>query len=236
MVSFIKITRCFYTLSKEAFRPKRNQKYFKFYSNWIYFLDCFMFWYSFRLIFVSYLIYNNYQTTYNFKVYDPIVQYCYLNRHVFDSFSPMLLLMFEWFNYICCYSLQNFNSNTTIWRFWYSLIVENQDHYYDCMKGQDQIDLIYEKELTKAKSNFKLSHYCPLVVSELIYKCTTKIQMIYNLDNIDKGKFFEKPINVLPNISEGLRIKILLTTIICDKFILLGQVFICKYIVIQTSK
>lgn len=128
-IMFERIFRCYYNLSNLAFIPNKQYK-----IPWWFYLDIFMLFYTLRLYGISYLMYINFKTLYNFKVYDPLVQYGHLNIEHYDAFMPVVMSLFVYFSFVSNYFLLFVNSNTKTWIFWYSLIVKSQDDYYLCKK------------------------------------------------------------------------------------------------------
>lgn len=217
-----KITRCIYSLAKEAFSFNKQNK--------VSYLDIFVIIYTFRWFFIIYLMYNNFETSYDFNSYDLLAYYAFINLDHYDLFMPITMMFFVYFRLLTNYLLLFVDTKSEIWIFWYDLIVVNQDNYYFCQKKQKQIENIFKKKILKTRVEQKIDKYFPVVVSKYFGKyykyCHVKIQMFKNMDNINKNQFFAFKLASLPNISNKLRTQIVLSLIILDKLLLIGVIFI----------
>ena len=178
-----------------------------------------------------YTLYNNFKIKYNYRKYDPVTNYFYEHSHLYDSFIPIMIALFVVINFAMKYFLHNFNSNTVVWRFWYYLIVKNQDHYFDCFKEKDKLNKILlqnQIQIREKLLRYKNDHNCiSFLFSELGLKliCTIcgKLSVFIRMENIYKRKYFHKPFYILA-ISNKHNKYIILFLIFTDLGLLIGQI------------
>lgn len=185
---FIVFTRCYYYHCKLAFSPKKRYK-----IPWWFYFDIIIALYTFRLYGISYLMRNNFETLYNFKVYDPVVHYICFNLNNYDLFMPVMVSLFIYFSFLSYFAMIFVNSKADVWIFWYNLTVVNQNIYHECQKSKKEVNVIYSQKLKKFYLKFKIFQYFPNFAIKYINKIYSNIylkkEIFFNMDDINKKNF-----------------------------------------------
>ncbi len=90
---------------------------------------------------------KNFKTNYNFKVYDPLVHFAYLNTEHYDAFMPVVFSLIVYFSFVSNFLMLFVNSNTETRTFWYYFVVINQDNYVFNQKSPKQVQNIFNKKI-----------------------------------------------------------------------------------------
>ena len=224
-----KFTRLFYEMMKEVIENQRSTNY-----KMLYALDWFLFFYSFRIFYIAYVMYNDFQIyLFDFK-YNAFINYFYLNSKVYDALLIVAIFMFHFFSFICKNALYWLNVKTITWQWWHQLVVQNQDDYNEFMLNESQRNRIIkskEKIILKKIDSYLILHYLmPKQLVKILSTFLAKAEMFLKLENVDKEKLFNKPLSIMPYLSAKLRSRVLIALILFDKFGCFSQIGICKYI------
>ena len=235
MFAFHKFNRCFYQITKQTVNPHQAGLF-----RWYYCLDWAVFIYSFRILIASYIQYHDFQKSlYDFEKYDPFLNYFYLNSYKYDSFTTVILFLFSIFWFICEYSLYHLNINTPTWKFWNQLVVQNQDRYYECVLQGDKLTKIEQQKEHLIMKRIMEQKYIKQIIPEIglqIYcKLWAKVEIWFQLKNVDKKKLFSQPLSILPNVSPKLRSYVLLIMFLADKLCLIVQIVVGSYRICTTD-
>lgn len=222
-----KLRRCFYEISKETLEQHQSLR-----STCFYLLDCLLFLYSsFRLLFFAYVMQTDFEPCwYNFRVYDIPMNYIYLHQNSYDSFIVLSIFAVNLFSFACHSALYFLRVNTLTWQWWHQLVVINQDRYYQArLTDVKQLNDIYERKFRQIQYRASLSRAKHLkLFSEFFHNLycqfRVKLEVWLNMDNVNKKQLLGKPLSVLPNLSNKLRMKLILLLISIDKICLLAQI------------
>ena len=218
ILSKTRIVRCYYYTMKQTMEwhgTRRAQLY--------YYVDILLFLYvNVRLLSMVYLIDNQYKydvrLPYNFKRDDPFLSYLYQNKHKYGKEVPIIFLIMGLFNFICQDALYRLNVNTLTWRWWYQLIVINQDDYYRFhVKNFRMITIAKSVQIAKHMSTHPLWSFLPSFIINFIAKQLSRIMVHYNLEIVEKNQFYNRKLSILPNLSFRLRSILINTLIMWDR-------------------
>lgn len=213
------IGRCFYYKMKHIIDwhgTRRAQMY--------YYIDVFVVSYlSVRFLSMAYLINNQYkysaQISYKISRNDPFVSYLYQKREKYGNEVPLMLLAWTLTNFLCQDALYRLNVDTTTWRWWYQLIVINQDDYYQFhMNNFQMIKMVKSIQIANYMNTRRLCSVLPCCIIKSIANLYSQITIRYNLEHIDRKSFFDKKLSILPNFSFKLRSIVVNTLIVSDIF------------------
>lgn len=119
--------------------------------------------------------------------------------------------------------------NKRVWRWWYQLVVVNQDNYYQFYSENYQA--IENSKSIKVKNMFEkaqLRRYVPMFIVNLYIRLLTEYTIHVKLHHLENKSFFNKRLLILPNLSNGLRSLIINLLIVWDYLALFLQVGGCK--------
>ena len=197
-----------------------------------YYVVVFIFFYiNFRLLLFVYFsrIDFKYDTRwqYNISRDDPIMNYLYQNKERYGEEIGFICIFMELFNFLFQNALYRLNVNTFVWHWWYQMIVTNQDDYYQFhFENFELMKLTKSLKLIKSMKTHRFWSILPNFIIKFLANLHTRLMIQYNLEQIDKNKFLEKKLTVLPNLSNRLRLKLINVLIIADRFVCLFQLFL----------
>ncbi|KAJ6219638.1 hypothetical protein RDWZM_005450 [Blomia tropicalis] len=223
-----RIRRCAYQMMKEMIIENGTGK-----AKFRYKINLFMFMYgTFRLLATIAIIRNKFQIhpllPYNISRDDALVSYFLQNseRYQEDILVMMLLFAFFW------YSFQNLmyrlNVNKNVWRWWYQLIVVNQDIYYQYY--EENYQTIEQSKFIEVTNMFKKTRMrccVPKLVVNAYIRLLAKYTIHIKLHHLENKSFFNKKLLILPNLSNELRSLIVNFLIVWDYFAFFVQVGGC---------
>ena len=226
-------TRCCYTTMRQMVeRPKSRQTVLTYYIDWAVFI------YAFRYYYIAPLIYSGFPTLPFFDwTLDPMCYFFYRFRNTFDSFVPMIFLLLSVFNILMRYLIYNLNVNTLTWRWWYQLVVENQDLYYENFISQLELAAIRRHREAETLAMLKRNNYAQLlpgIVLVLLSKVYARFLVFKHLDHVNKEQLFRSKLSVMPGLSNRMRVIMLFTTIMADKLITVVQILASMFAYINT--
>ncbi|KAJ6220372.1 hypothetical protein RDWZM_006184 [Blomia tropicalis] len=222
-----RVGRCYYHMMKQTMEWHGTRR-----SRLYYYLDvAILFYIHVRLLAMTYLIKNNYEIDarfpYNFRRDDPFQSFIYQNKDIYGAEVPLMMLAMGIFNFICQDSLYRLNVSTLTWRWWYQLIVTNQDNYYQFhMHDFGLITMAKSIEMVNRMNIHPFWSILPQFIIEFIAGIYSKIMIQYNLEQIDRQKYLDKKLSILPHLSLKLRSKLIKTLLMWDIFALFSQILI----------
>ena len=228
MFSTKKFTRCFYEMAREYIEQPCSSK-----LRMLHALDCALFVYSFRTVAMAYNMYQNY-TVYNCQLYDPMCNYLHERSHFYDPFVPLIVLLFEAFNFACLNALYRANVRSITWQWWHQLVVQNQDAYFDSLvTDPTKLKKIYAKKeaaMLARISSFRIISLFPARVKRAISTVLARVDAFIRLENVQQRKLFQKPLSIMPKLSRKIRSLVLITLLVSDKLCLLAQCVIGEFV------
>lgn len=222
---FINIYRPFYNFTKDHLSGENG-----YYIKLLYILDLLIFFNSSaHFLFISYLMYTKFDTSYDFRNIDVIARFYWDFASQMDSFFPVLVVIFALFHLVCETELMRNNHQSLTSRWFYQVIVQNQDHYYNCMLNPNEIAFIQQQKEMYFHNNIKNQIFVKFGVFKKAVKlyCKLKAKIIIwnNFEHINKRQFFKRNLAILPNLSQNIKMKIIKTLIVSDLVGFLLQVF-----------
>lgn len=173
-----------------------------------------------RLLIMIYFLQNEFKyLPYNINRDDPLISYLYQNKERYNEKVVLIFLFMELLIFICLDALYRLNVNTLTWRWWFQLIVTNQDNYYRCrMKNFELIKLNKSFQIFKHMRSYKICSLLPKFLIQFIANIYSIISIQYNLEHIDINKYLKKKLSILPNLSFRLRLKLINILVMGDRF------------------
>ncbi len=219
-------TRCCYTMMRQMVeRPKSRKVVFLNYLDWAIYI------YAIRFYYIAPLSYSGFPNLPAFLFdwrQDPICYFFYRHRHIYDSFIPMIVFLMASFHMIMRHLMYNLNVNTLTWRWWYQLVVENQDHYYSNFISQLELAAMRSHREAETMAMLRKSRFGQLLPSIALVplaKAYARFLVLRHLDHVNKHQLFSSKLSVLPDLSEKMRVRMLFTTIVADK-VIVGVLFL----------
>ena len=197
-------------------------------------MDCVIVSYgTLRLLFVAYVMKLNYQipSYIPFKIErdDPFLNYLKQNSELYSEAIPLFVLVLELFNFLCQIRLYRLGIQKKVWKFWYQMIVINQDAYNQ-LKMNDY-NLTKVAKTNKVMNRFHQYKIASMIPDFLIYYFVlfyAKYLIQSNLENIDRDKFLNIKIHDPPNLPIKYRIKLMNILVVGDNIWFGFQIFTCN--------
>lgn len=231
LFSLNKIRRLYYTLSQEVLEPAPSPTI----KRWLFIGDIFLLIYANRIFFLMYIWQNNFEFKYfNIRYYDVVSAYIANNVDSYDSYYMLVIYLFQFFNFYCKRSFYLLNNQNITWILWHELIVVNQNEYERCQFNKNKFDFVLNKKMNVLKRNFQTNYpifkrFVSIKVTHFFFQFYAKILIWLNLENVDKERFFGKPLKVIPLLSRKVRLNVLFFCILTDKVFYFLQYMFCKY-------
>lgn len=219
---FPKFSRPIYLFAKDHFSYESSfQVKLLYFFDWVVSIIS-----SIHFLFIAYLMSVKFSTVYNFQKYDPIARFYWNLSSQFDSFFPVLVVIFSIFELACETVLMFINRETLIVSWLNDLIVQYQNHYYKCMLDpmvvlltQKRKEWLIQKELSK----YKVTKFLwPKFLLKLCCKVKAKLYIFNNLDHLNKKKFCNYSFPIFPGFSNKNKLKVIKIMITAD---LIGKYF-----------
>ena len=148
---------------------------------------------------------------------DLFLSYLYQNKERYGEEIIFILLAILLFNFICLDALYRLNVNTLTWHWWYELIVTNQDDYYQFhVKNIRLVTMAKSTQIAKHMTIHTMCAILPNYMIKIIANFYSRFIIQYNLEYVDKEKYFDKKFTIIPNISSQIRLKLIKTLIMWD--------------------
>lgn len=207
---------------KEVYeRPKRARVKFAYYFDWVIAI------YGIRFYILAIIAYDDFKLTFwNWKL-DPICYFFYRKRKLYDAFVPTMIFLLSAFHMTMKYRLYNLaDINCVVWRWWYEMIVVNQDAYYDNLLSKQEVEAVYvtkESALLNRwateDSGFLVRLSVPSIVLKAACKVLVRWETFKNLDYVNKERLFARKLVILPNLSDRMRVKMIFISLFADRII-----------------
>lgn len=204
-----------------------------------YFVNVFLFVYiNFRFILFIYLSHNDFkydtQLPYNINRDDPLMSYMFQYKERYGKEIAFIFIFIELLNFLSHDALYRLNVRTLTWRWWYQLIVVNQDDYYQFhVVNFELVKLTKTSQIVKRMRSHWFWLIMPNYIIKFIANLYSRILIQYNLEHIDKERLFDKKLSFLPNLSYKLRLKLINILIISDRFACFFQILVCMLILMS---
>lgn len=211
-------TRCYYKFTQHLILEHDSSL-----TRALYLFDWLLFVYCFRFLVVAYVMFANYAVDYyDFRTFDPMLNWFYLHRAEYDSFTIVGALLFAVFIMVSEWLLRRLNVDTPTWRSWYELVVHNQDRYYACKLIPEEIRKINsrkEEQIAHRITRYKLPwFFVGSFPVKYLCRIWARLQVWLSLENLDQEAYFGQPLEALPNLSRKLRSRLVLTLVAGDQF------------------
>ena len=222
------IRRCLYQKMKNLveYDSSRARNYFIF--------DCFIFVYaSIRLLIGCYTMKINYQIPSNnwYKIErdDPYLNYMKQNSDKYNEVVPLIILGIELFSFLCQVRLYQLNIQKKVWKFWYQILVINQNAYNQFKFYENQlVTTAKANEIANRFRQYKFASMVPDYVINNFAFIYSKYLIQSNLENVNRDKYLDIKILDPPNLPIKYRLKLLNILIIGDNIWFAFQIFACK--------
>lgn len=213
MFSYISLP--FYSYAKHHL-SNENSKYIK----RLYILDLLIFIYiSFRFLFIGYLMYQRFDTFYDFRQIDVIARFYWEVASQTDPFFPILVVIFALFHLVCETEVLRNNHQSLVMRYIYQAVVENRDYYKKCMFDSSTLLLLQKnKEIYfyKKFKNFFIKLFFIKMAIKLYCKIKAKLVIWNNFENINQKQFLTQKLSIMPHLSQNIKKKTIKTLIVAD--------------------
>lgn len=208
---FAKYPRCYYTMASEVLSPQPLP-----YRKYRYYRDIFIFLYLTRALVPLFLYKSSEETIRLYRKYDPQANFIAIHLPDYQNFTGIIVLLFEAFEFTCQRALHKLNAQTVTWQFWYQMVVVNQNQYYESLiTDPNRLRYIARKRTKRMARKYPI--WMKLAPKWLI-KWTVKWSIFIGLENVDKVKFYGKPLKIFPKMTTIIRKRALLFGILWDKF------------------
>src|SRR5699024_5406316 len=148
----------------------------------------------------------------------------------YDSFIGIVIFLVVLFNFISQSLVYFLDVSTITWRWWYQLVVENQDSYYNSVISAEEFELVLQRKQVYFVQKLHRYRYWRMIVPEFCTKIlatiVAKLDIWLHLENVNKRRLLSKPLTMMPHLSTKLRTRLWLFIILFDKFCLLSQALI----------
>lgn len=217
-----KLTRnCYHVMREVVERPRRRL------VTLAYYLDLAIATYGIRFYALALIAYADFpEIPYLNWRHDPICFFLYRHKKVYDAFIPVVIFLLEVFHIFVKYRLFNLpDLDCTVWRWWYEMIVVNQDAYYDNLLSNQEVEAVYASKESvllnrwAEEDSFLVKLSVPDFGLKVLGKVFARWDTFRNLGYVDKKRLFAYKLAVLPNLSDHLRVKMLFISIFADKII-----------------
>ena len=244
---FSRFYRCFYSMSKEYFGEEEEDDDRKklFCSRFRYYRDIAVLLYFTRIFFPAFIV-HYIKNPWVIRVaagIDPLVSIFSQNVRFFQPFMAVSLYLLVLSDYLiqqafcrfeelkkrCIHSSSSAN-HIFWWRWWYELVVFNQDAYRQAVIRNSRLKVVYDR-----RQAFLMSKYPVFakVVPEIVLKMLTRLLVLYRLENVDKSMLFDQRQHVRPaqsfaHLSVRVRTHILRYLFTADLVTFLGLMAVGK--------
>lgn len=210
---FLKLSRCFYIVSREMFDRTSS-----FWYN--YYCDLAVFIYGSPRLF--YLVWKMCQIE---TIENELVSATFFSR---NPFMFMIIWIFGAFYIYCKTALTKINVSEPVFQFWRQLIVQLQDDYHQCALDATQQENILQKHRLKLSGKIEHKVLLNWFVPKFITQIVSQIIVWKNLENIHQNLFFNQRFQTLPNMSDDCKKKVILVLTVIDQMMLILQVILGK--------
>ena len=224
-----KLRRCYYSMAKEIFDGRLNNASPACQSSkrWLYLRDISVLIYGLRLFVIKWLWENDFKGEELLGIdvlkYDVVCNYLNAHKDQLDPFFCVVLYLFGLFEFSCQHAYHSLNADTPTWRWWYELVVVNQDQYYEASLDNAKTEKIFRKREAEVmqkwtkERKYLWATLMPRFLVELLAKLQARIAIWTGLETVDKEKLFSKLFQVVPGLSPRIRTRVLLWLIAFDK-------------------
>lgn len=244
---FSRFYRCFYSMSKEYFGEEEEDDDRKklFCSRFRYYRDIAVLLYFTRIFFPAFIV-HYIKNPWVIRVaagIDPLVSIFSQNVRFFQPFMAVSLYLLVLSDYLiqqafcrfeelkkrCIHSSSSAN-HIFWWRWWYELVVFNQDAYRQAVIRNSRLKVVYDRRQTFLMSKYPVF---AKVVPEIVLKMLTRLLVLYRLENVDKSMLFDQRQHVRPaqsfaHLSVRVRTHILRYLFTADLVTFLGLMAVGK--------
>ena len=222
-------THCCYTLMRQMTegRPRSRTVVLLHYLDWAVYL------YAVRFYYIAPLAYAGYPTLpapLDWRQ-DPISLFFYRHRHIYDAFTPVIILLLASFHTLMRQLMYRLKADTPTWRWWRQLVVLNQDLYRGSLLGRLELVAVRRRRESETLAALRKGRFGRLMPSLLLVplaRAYSRFLVFKDLDHVNKQQFFGAKLSVLPGLSAKMRKRMLFTTILADKVITGVQVLSSK--------
>ncbi len=234
---FSKFTRCYYSISKEVFEDQVRLKRLRYYRDVLFLL------YSTRIFLLVYVIFYylpqrdaNLNLEPLFEQYsrvDPMVHLVASSTAtaVYEPFTGLAVFLFVLFDFVCQRAFYRLDVQTVTWRWWYELIVLNQDAYFSSrITEAEQLKRIYADAENRIKK--RLNHIFGKILAQLpqsVLRLLSTALVYYHFENVNRETLFGKPFKVIPQLSPRVRLRVLRFLFLTDFISFFCLLLIGKY-------
>lgn len=216
-------SRSFYTFSQSLFKRPL-------YAYWVlYYLDVLVFVYCTPRLFFIYFVLDDQDNLAYYRLVDPGINFI----ASLDPFMAILIWLLDLFQFIAMTLSTRIDPKAAVWKFWYNVIVQLQDNYYQCTLNQTElveVQKVSQKKLIKVLQQKLSLINClkPVWVIKLIAKAGTPVIVLMQMKNIHQDQFYKQSLVGLPNLSNNCKRITTLFMIVIDWLFYCLQVIISK--------
>lgn len=222
-----KYHRCLYEMGKEVFHYGRERK-----VTYEQLLQVIFFFSSLRILYTAYLMAAGYPP-WNPYQHDVFTSFLRLNAHRFDYSLPVAIYLFNVAYTALEYWIFHMDvQRVSVWKWWWTILVLNQDQYYGCLLSHLEQQAI--REVRSREIREQLRKKLPVPVPEVflvpLASLFARVKVFYNLENADNKAlaYGSSSLPIQPQLSWTLRRRSLVILLITDYLAFWFQLFVGK--------
>ena len=225
--------RCLYQKMKNLVEQYQTP-----YARKQYIIDTLLFVYGgSRVLYVSYMMKTNYETNpsipYKIERDDAFLSYMKQNSDIYNEVAPLIMVGLGIFNFLCQSGLYRLDINKKVWKFWYQMLVTNEDDYNRLkIHNYQLIKTARANEIGNRFRRYRIASMVPDFIINSVALILSWYSIHTNLECIDREKFLALKITDPPNMPIKYRVKLMNILIIGDNFWFGFQIFVCKFLII----
>ena len=187
-----------------------------------YRIHLFIFLYALiRMITSTVVIMNNFEIDsrlpYNITRDDAFNTYFMQNLNQYGEEIPLIMLALVLLNFIAQDAMYRLDVDKNVWRWWYQLVVVNQDNYYQFYS--EYYPIIENKktvEITNRLQKMRIKPFVPKFMVKAYIRLVTEYSIHIGLHHLENKSFFNKKLSILSNLSNELRSLVVNLLIVFD--------------------
>ncbi|KAJ6219467.1 hypothetical protein RDWZM_005279 [Blomia tropicalis] len=223
--------RCLYQKMKNLVEQYQTP-----YARKQYIIDTLLFVYGgSRVLYVSYMMKTNYETNpsipYKIERDDAFLSYMKQNSDIYNEVAPLIMVGLGIFNFLCQSGLYRLDINKKVWKFWYQMLVTNEDDYNRLkIHNYQLIKTARANEIGNRFRRYRIASMVPDFIINSVALILSWYSIHTNLECIDREKFLALKITDPPNMPIKYRVKLMNILIIGDNFWFGFQIFVLCFV------
>ncbi|KAJ6220373.1 hypothetical protein RDWZM_006185 [Blomia tropicalis] len=143
---------------------------------------------------------------YNITRDDALNTYFMQTKNRYGEEFPLMMFALILFNFIMQDAMYRLDVDKNVWRWWYQLVVVNQDNYYQFYS--EYYPVIENKktvEITKRLKKMRIKPFVPKFMVKAYIRLASEYSIHIGLHHLKEKSFFNKKLSILSNLSNELR-------------------------------